>query len=1027
MPALTSTAAAAALGWGRRHFQHQKGVHAQASSSAQQTVPATVSQGLADQPRRALMLHDTSSARPGIDAAASLPMHKTQAAHDLASAQHLSESAQQTRCTEQQPQVPDEQLQNVRQAVNPSSIHKQEQKQQQQQRSKSPGAPLLKTCSDTSDEDDDDFAALDCLPKVPARLSGFNDRNSPALSAARSNSIQAQSSDVGDLDALDDLPTRRIPAFKPRMRPILPSSTSKAGGAAPIALIPVGPHSDPGQPAPGRQQGAGNAAQPKHLHQHQPPSRGGQQAPAVSTAYGLSYGNSAGQSSQTHSGNIRQIQRPCASRFIPPRKVGPPQVSQAAVLDASPSGQPPASDIRSTTAAAMEPPAPIKLDRDAFAGSSTPGPDKPALPGPRSMANEPSLLQKQQLAKSYQPRSQQAAVHLHGQDAEHEMALMGKGQAVKSRLAAGPPLARRRLVKAAQLPLPDTQVYEQPGSSPFHQISPNAASPPSSAKPHDATAQTNQREKSPVIYPQGGTDGNGPGRMFSPGAADGKRQRRWSDPADDTHQSHPSEDKGPSAAPCSPALSEPASVGHQLASTEALTPQDEHFLSSRRKRPRAPLQRLFEPPDEMLGDADDPWMSASQCEAKRKQAAEDAEEAELLDLAPGFSRRNTCRAATADLSDEALTALIQQGSPAPLPTLQQVGHADDNGKEPAPVQHRQQAGDKGKARAANPFVSASSALLQKQGSRLQHPPAQRTAKTASAEPVGMEDLRSLLQPPARPLGHPENQRQHGQFRQPRPVARPEIPKAHALQARASRWHASAKSRPGPSAPTPENAELDYMSEGVEVLEVDDNDDDFGGPHPSRRHWASIRDDMGLDSNQRQATGQPMAATNGDGIIDLEADEDRPSSICTSRSEGRPLPGPPWWHRFPHFTPLAALQNNRDPRSGALAHVDFVSQFSSAPSPEGHDMHPDAARPSHGSSYSGGAKGRGRRKTARRKQSKKHKAPKESGRWVTEHTDGGSIKVFVTPDGIKHTGQAAWRKSKPKRAKTYAKSKLSFPK
>ena len=54
------------------------------------------------------------------------------------------------------------------------------------------------------------------------------------------------------------------------------------------------------------------------------------------------------------------------------------------------------------------------------------------------------------------------------------------------------------------------------------------------------------------------------------------------------------------------------------------------------------------------------------------QAAEDKEEAELLDLDPGLPRRNASRAATADLSDEALTALIQQGSPAPLPAAQQV-------------------------------------------------------------------------------------------------------------------------------------------------------------------------------------------------------------------------------------------------------------------------------------------------------------------------------------------------------------------
>ena len=54
------------------------------------------------------------------------------------------------------------------------------------------------------------------------------------------------------------------------------------------------------------------------------------------------------------------------------------------------------------------------------------------------------------------------------------------------------------------------------------------------------------------------------------------------------------------------------------------------------------------------------------------QAAEDAEEAELLDLGPGFGRRDVSRAATAALSDEALTALIQQGGTNFLPSVEQV-------------------------------------------------------------------------------------------------------------------------------------------------------------------------------------------------------------------------------------------------------------------------------------------------------------------------------------------------------------------
>lgn len=83
------------------------------------------------------------------------------------------------------------------------------------------------------------------------------------------------------------------------------------------------------------------------------------------------------------------------------------------------------------------------------------------------------------------------------------------------------------------------------------------------------------------------------------------------------------------------------------------------------------------------------------------------------------------------------------------------------------------------------------------------------------------------------------------------------------------------------------------------------------------------------------------------------------------------------------------------RSGTLAHVDFVNQFSSTAAAEGQDMQAYSggpSRPSHGRSHSGGTRGRGRKKTTRKKQSRKQKAPKEGGRWVTEHNGGGNVKV-----------------------------------
>lgn len=73
-----------------------------------------------------------------------------------------------------------------------------------------------------------------------------------------------------------------------------------------------------------------------------------------------------------------------------------------------------------------------------------------------------------------------------------------------------------------------------------------------------------------------------------------------------------------------------------------------------------------------------------------------------------------------------------------------------------------------------------------------------------------------------------------------------------------------------------------MSEGVEVLEVDDDDDYFGQPGPSRFHQTAARDGRGLGSIQNQATDRSMQAADGHGIIDLEAEDDRPSSIRTSR-------------------------------------------------------------------------------------------------------------------------------------------------
>ena len=64
----------------------------------------------------------------------------------------------------------------------------------------------------------------------------------------------------------------------------------------------------------------------------------------------------------------------------------------------------------------------------------------------------------------------------------------------------------------------------------------------------------------------------------------------------------------------------------------------------------------------------------------------------------------------------------------------------------------------------------------------------------------MDNLRSLLQPAKPPRGqqHPGNQRQHGKFRQPRPVVHPEDPNTDGAQLRRACWSASGSSRLGPA-------------------------------------------------------------------------------------------------------------------------------------------------------------------------------------------------------------------------------------
>ena len=333
-----------------------------------------------------------------------------------------------------------------------------------------------------------------------------------------------------------------------------------AGLTAPVSLIPVGTNNDHGRPAPGTQQAIANTAQQNCIHRHQLPSRGSQQATTATTTSGPTQGNGAGPSSHMDSGIVRQIQRPRASCFIPPRKIDAPRISKALAPPADPQSN---SRPHLSSAASAVPQAPGERDPDALAGSSSPTSHVLTPPVYRSLGDAPAvhLIPKQQPAGIQQPGSAQSAASeaskSEGARCERSgaAASQGLGQAAQNRAAAGLPFARRRLVKAAQLPLPDTQVYEHPCSSlPFYSASSDPAGPPSSAKPCNVLSRTKQAARSPVHSPQDGPGVRSPGRRYSPGAVDGKRQRCWSDVADNARQSHSLEHLATPAAPASPGM-----------------------------------------------------------------------------------------------------------------------------------------------------------------------------------------------------------------------------------------------------------------------------------------------------------------------------------------------------------------------------------------------------------------------------------------------------------------------------------------
>ncbi len=85
-----------------------------------------------------------------------------------------------------------------------------------------------------------------------------------------------------------------------------------------------------------------------------------------------------------------------------------------------------------------------------------------------------------------------------------------------------------------------------------------------------------------------------------------------------------------------------------------------------------------------------------------------------------------------------------------------------------------------------------------------------------------------------------------------------------------------------------------MSEGVEVLEVEDDHHDYGRAGPSLSGRSSLQHRQGQHQQrslpslhlQHQPQQQPPRAAADDAVgevIDLDAEEPKPSSIRTSRS------------------------------------------------------------------------------------------------------------------------------------------------
>ena len=336
----------------------------------------------------------------------------------------------------------------------------------------------------------------------------------------------------------------------------------------------------------------------------------GSQPPGLQPVLPLAAASSAEQPSKP---GVRQIQRLRAGCFVPPRKVARPDAPQPAP-DCSVKAQ-------HSRAADIQPSVPSRNIARLHAADPAPGGTrdlqhsrkvhvpqsvdiKPESAGhsnhsaafslqkpTHAVSSHPSIAQ-HGLQKSGRPQEECSShVGLKCNDQPHHdhniheglhTALaaskagrfQGMGQCARNRAAAGQPLARRRLVKAAPTALPDTQLYPAPPLSPPPSFGPSSltaeagnlgpdASPgspdaaPSSLPQRHASAAAKPEPLRPNVIPNSPDEAfSSPHRLKASSAAEFKPLKASREISQIVHDSPPAAGADPYSSP-SPLLSHP--------------------------------------------------------------------------------------------------------------------------------------------------------------------------------------------------------------------------------------------------------------------------------------------------------------------------------------------------------------------------------------------------------------------------------------------------------------------------------------